>query len=43
VHTRLNHDAKEADDPEQEIWEEHTWNYLGQPLTIHGSDWTWQP
>jgi class 3 adenylate cyclase len=43
VYERLNHDAKDADDPEQDIWQEHTWDYLGRPMTIFGSDWTWQP
>jgi hypothetical protein len=36
-----NHDAKDADDPEREIWEEHWREHLGRPLTIYGSGWTW--
>lgn len=43
VFTKLNESAKYGGTNRELMWEQRSFQYIGEPITVHRSSWTWTP
>ncbi len=39
----MNESAKFGGTPQQLMWRERSYQFVGEPITVHSSSWTWRP